>query len=251
MRLKNENNGRKGFSMLAEGSRNISTAEAVAPGGNNKANFITDMRHLLYPFLIVLSFFPNKNSFGQKKNLSIYKFCFDGQLKAWTKTIKDFRLSSFQPTDTISFENSEFEDIKDLKKFYSVYKPALTFSNDKNQFIDIYSYWLNLEKKGDSIVYSGSDVDQAVSLCDIQAKKWTRILFCGYSLRIQDVAWLTNTKFILVGSVQNEESKYLPAIYIGNTTSNSFEIFSSDDPNCYQTEIYDSPKLAKLNIKEQ
>jgi hypothetical protein len=142
-------------------------------------------------------------------------------------------------------------NIKGLKGFYSIYKPALTFSKDSNKFIDIYSYELNLEKKGGKIVYSGSEVDQAISLCNIKTKRWTQILFCGYSLRIQEVIWLTNTKFMLVGSVQTEESKYLPVIYIGDITNSSFEIFSSSDSNCHQNIGYESPKLAKLNIQEE
>jgi hypothetical protein len=56
---------------------------------------------------------------------------------------------------------------------------------------------------------------------------------------------------MLVGSVQNEESKYLPVIYIGDLTNNSFEIFSSNDSNSHQNKGYDSPKLAKLNIQEE
>ena len=209
------------------------------------------MRHLIYSFLLTIIFLPITNSFGQKNNLTIYKLHFDSDLKSWTKTINNFRLSSFKPTDTISFGNLEGNDIKNLKDSYSIYKPALTFSKDGNKFIDIYSYELNLEKKGNKIVYSGSDVDQAISLCNIKTKKWTRILFCGYSLRIQDVTWLTNTKFILVGSTQNEELKYQPIICIGDMTNNSFEIFTSSNPKCLQKEGYDSPKLAKLNIQEE
>lgn len=209
------------------------------------------MRYIIYSFFLILIFLSGKNSFGQKNNLSIYQSHFDNELKAWTKTINNFKLSSFKPTDTISFGNEDYNNIKSLKGFYSIYKPALTFSKDSNKFIDIYSYELNLEKKGNKIVYSGSEVDQAISLCDIKMKRWIQILFCGYSLRIQEVIWVTNTKFMLVGSVQNEASKYPPVIYIGDITSNSFEIFSSSDPNCQQNKGYDSPKLAKLNIQEE
>lgn len=189
-------------------------------------------------------------SFGQKDNLSIYKTHFEKDLKAWTKTISDFRLSSFRPTDTLSFGNSVEHDLKNLKDFYSIYKPALTFPKDGNKFIDIYSYELNLEKRGNKIVYSGSEVDQAISLCNIKTKRWTQILFFGYSLRIQEAIWLSDTKFMLLGSVQNE-SKYRPVIYIGDMIKDSFEVFMSDDPNCFQAEGYNSPKLSKLNIHEE
>lgn len=209
------------------------------------------MRHIIYSFFLTLVFLSGKSSFGQKNNLSIYQSHFDKELKAWTKTISNFKLSSFKPTDTISFDNLEFGDLNTLKDFYSIYKPALTFSKDSNKFIDIYSYWLNLEKEGNKIVYSGGEVDQAISLCDIQAKKWIRILFCGSTQRIQDVTWLTNTKFMLVGSAQSEELTYLPVIYIGDITNNSFETFSSSTLNCQQNKGYESPKLAKLNIQEE
>ena len=209
------------------------------------------MRPIIYSFFVTLIFLSGNSSFGQKDNLSIYQSHFDNELKAWTKTISNFKLSSFKPTDTISFGNLEYNDIKSLKGFYSIYKPALTFSKDSNKFIDIYSYELNLDRKGNKIVYSGSDVDQAISLCDIKMKRWIRILFCGYSQRIQEVTWVTNTKFVMVGAFQNEESKYSPIIYLGDIANNSFEIFSSSDSNCHQNKGYDSPKLAKLNIQEE
>ena len=56
---------------------------------------------------------------------------------------------------------------------------------------------------------------------------------------------------MLVGSAQDEGSKYSPVIYIGDITKNSFEMFSSSDPKCQQNKSYDSPKLAKLNIQEE
>ena len=97
------------------------------------------------------------------------------------------------------FENIEYMDTSDLKEFYSIYKPALTFSFDKTQFIDIYSYWLNLDKEGNNIVSYGGEADQAISLCNFKTNKWTRIFFRGTTERIQDVTWVTNTKLILVG----------------------------------------------------
>jgi hypothetical protein len=209
------------------------------------------MRNFVCSFFLILTFLSNKQGFGQRKNLAIYEPYFDSELKAWTKTIQDFKLSSFKLSDSIAFDKQEYKDIKSLKDFYSIYKPALTFSKDSNLFIDIYSYELNLERKGDKIVYSGSEVDQAISLCNLKTKRWTQILFCGYSLRIQDAIWLTDIKFMLVGSIQNEESKYLPVIYIGDLTKKSFQIYSSNNPGCVQNEAYDSPRLAKLNIQEE
>jgi len=212
---------------------------------------IINMRLTIYSFFITLIFLSSKSLIGQRNNLSIYKPHFDNELKAWTKTISDFKLSSFNPSDTVSFGSLDYNDIKDLNEFYSIYKPALTFSKDGQKFIDIYSYELNLEKEDGKIVYSGSEVDQAISLCNIKSKKWTQILFCGYSLRIQETIWLSNTKFMLVGALQDNESKYRPVIYIGDAINNSLEAFTSDEPNCLQNKGYNSPKLSKLNIHEE
>jgi hypothetical protein len=218
---------------------------------NDKSDFLTSMRYFVYIFFLTRTFLACKTAFAQTNDLSVYASHFDNELKAWTKTINDFRLSSFRSNDTIFFSNSEYGDIKDLKNFYSIYRPALTFSKDSNKFIDIYSYELNLEKKGNKIVYSGSEVDQAVSLCNIKTRKWKQILFCGYSLRIQEATWLSGTRFILVGSVQDEDSNYLPVIYIGDLAKELFVTYSSNNPNCHQRESYESPKLIKLNIQEE
>jgi hypothetical protein len=209
------------------------------------------MRHIIYSFFAILIFLSGKSSIGQQNNLLVYKSHFDNELKGWTKTINEFKLSSFHPSDTISFGSEDYNDVKSLNGFYSIYKPALTFSKDGKKFIDIYSYELNLEKKGGKIVYSGSEVDQAISLCDLKMKRWTQVLFCGASLRIQEIIWLSNIKFMLVGSFQNDESKFQPVIYVGDVKNKSFEIFTSSDSNCYQNKDYDSPKLAKLNIQEK
>ena len=86
--------------------------------GNGNKDFNNNMRHIIYSFFLTLIFLSNKTSIGQKNNLLIYKSHFDSDLKAWTQTIKDFKLSSFKPTDTISFGNLDDHNIKYLKDFY-------------------------------------------------------------------------------------------------------------------------------------
>jgi hypothetical protein len=145
------------------------------------------MRNFVCSFFLILTFLSNKQGFGQRKNLAIYEPYFDSELKAWTKTIQDFKLSSFKLSDSIAFDKQEYKDIKSLKDFYSIYKPALTFSKDSNLFIDIYSYELNLERKGDKIVYSGSEVDQAISLCNLKTKSGHKFYFAAipYEYKMQ------------------------------------------------------------------
>ena len=100
---------------------------------------------------------------GQPNSLLSYKNSFNNELKNWTLSFKNFQLTKFKLTDTLRFDDIPFEDIKQLKEFYKLYKPGLFFSKDSSQFIDIYSYWLNLEKTNNKII-SNPEVDQAVSL---------------------------------------------------------------------------------------
>jgi len=189
------------------------------------------------------------NSFCQNADLTAYRNYFDSNLKEWTKSFKDFHLSKFKLADTMKFENLPFGDTSDLTEFYKLYKPALSFSNDNTRFLDIYSYWLNLEKKGNKVV-ANTDVDQLVSLCDVKNNKWIRIFFCGLSTRIDEAIWITDTKFILAGTELSENNVFHPKVLIGNTIKQTFLVYV--DKECEATKVrYTSAKLKKLNIQDE
>ncbi len=188
-------------------------------------------------------------SFSQNTSLTSYKVYFDNDLKSWTQSFENFKLAKFKISDTIKFESIPFDDTKNLKEFYALYKPGLSFSLDSSQFIDIYSYWLNLEKKKNKIV-ANVDVDQAVSLCDLKNNKWTRIFFCGYSTRIDEVLWIDNKNFILAGTIMDDNNVFHPKILIGNTTKKTFFVYT--DGSIVSTKTgYISAKLKKLNIHDE
>ena len=199
--------------------------------------------------IISFLFFCGTNSFCQIADLTAYKNYFDNDLKDWTKSFKDFKLSTFRLTDTTNFENLPFRDTSDLKEFYKLYKPALSFSSNKTQFLDIYSYWLNLEKKGNKVI-SNAEVDQLVSLCDLKNNRWTRILFCGLSTRIDEALWLTNTKFILAGTLLDENNIFHPKVLIGDTDKQILLVYLNDESVALKTG-YTSPKFKKLNIQDE
>lgn len=194
-------------------------------------------------------FYCRTNSFCQTTDLTAFKNYFDNDLKDWTKSFKDFKLSGFKLTDTIKFENFPFRDTGNLKEFYKLYKPALSFSGDKSKFLDIYSYWLNLEKKGNKVV-SNTEVDQLVSLCDLKNNKWTRIYFCGLSTRIDEAIWLTNTKFILAGTLLDENNVFHSKVLIGNITKQLLIVYVGNKSEATKAG-YTSTKLKKLNIQDK
>lgn len=210
------------------------------------------MKHIYGFILLIFCVFMFQFSVAQKINLIAYNSYFQNQLSGWTKTIRRFKLDAFKETRNLSFEKFDYSNGGSMKSFYAIYKPALTFSDDSTKFIDIYSYGLNLERKGSTIISHGGEVEQAATLFNFKTKKWTRIFFCGYAERIQEVVWATDTKFIMVGVSEENDLKYHPIIYIGNTVTQSFDVFTSGDNGCYQYKYgYDSPKLLSLKIHEE
>jgi len=198
-------------------------------------------------FLFMVLFITT-NSFSQNNSLIGYKTYFDNDLKSWAQSFKNFQLAEFKISDTISFENIPFADTKDLKNFYKLYKPALSFSLDSSQFIDIYSYWLNLEKEKNKFIANVA-IDQAVSLCDLKSNKWARIFFCGYSTRIDEALWISNTTFILASTILDDKSVFHPKILIGDASKKKFFIYT-DNLSEANKPNYTSAKLKKLNIQE-
>jgi len=93
-----------------------------------------NMRNFVCSFFMILTILPNKQGFGQGNDLVIYKSYFDSDLKSWTKTIKDFKLSSFKLTNSVSFDTQQYKRMSSLKDFYSIYKPALDLFERQQYF---------------------------------------------------------------------------------------------------------------------
>lgn len=216
----------------------------------NKSRFpLQAFMRLSITILISFLFCFCTTSFSQDARLASYKTYFDNNLEEWTRSFKDFKLSDFRFTDTAEFEDLPFRDTTNLKEFYELYKPALSFSIDNTKFLDIYSYGLNLEKKGSKVV-ANEDIDQLVSLCDLRKNKWMRIFFCGLSTRIDEAVWITNSKFILAGTSSGEDNVFHPKILVGDTNSRILLIYD-DNETVATKDGYTSPKYKKLNIQDE
>lgn len=197
--------------------------------------------------LFVLLF---NNTKAQDLDIENLRTTIDKELNEWPKSFENFNWDDFIEVDSIAvFENLVKQNFKDLKKFQSVYDPIISYSENKNKFIDIYSYQLNLEKK-DGKYYSLIDVGQAIFLCDIKNKYWTRIMYSEYSMHIDDVVWIDEFNFLLVGTQRNDYDKNIPIIYFGNLNSKSFRIIINSNENCIRKEEnYISKKLKNIKIQ--
>ena len=201
-------------------------------------------------YFIILSFiFLSNSAVGQSNNILLYKKHFDKELKLWANTFNSFKLTDFKIADTLHFDNNHEQDFNNYKAFLFIYKPIVTYSSDSSQFIDIYSYQINLEKKG-NYYYANPDIDQAIYLCNPKRKYWNRIFFGTSSQWIDEAIWLSKTKFILMGITKSSDDKKMPLILLSDTNSQTIEKYLTQNNSCYQNiKGYQSPKLKKLKIK--
>ncbi|MBL7730337.1 MAG: hypothetical protein JNM88_04100 [Chitinophagaceae bacterium] len=180
--------------------------------------------------------------------LTTVKSFIEKELDNWTRSFRNFRTDSFRLTQLSSFTDGESEKMPDLSEFYGLYKPALSFSSDSNQFIDLYSSGLMLEKRAGKVIAS-ADVDQAVVLCNLKTKEWKRIAFFGPSAGIEEAIWISSTTFILAGMLVNDNGETEPLIMIGDTDKKSFRWFEAKSVRP-QSANYEASGIKKLKIDE-
>lgn len=169
-------------------------------------------------------------------------------LKKWFQSFGKLDAGSFHQNNKWEFEQIDYEDPNDLTSFYELYKPAMSFSPDSSQFIDLYSYGLMLEKKGKKIIASG-EVDQSVTLCNLKTKEWKRIAFFGPSANMEEAVWVSPTKFVLAGTMQDEKGEFMPVLLMGNTASRILRWFEATSPRKKSLE-YTPSGMTKLKIDE-
>lgn len=170
------------------------------------------------------------------------------ELNAWVKSFKSFTADSFKYTQTTKFEEIAYQDTTGMNKFYELYKPSLVFSGDSSLFVDIYSAGIMLEKKGKKIIAS-SDVDQAITLCNLQTGDWRRIAFFGPSAGIEEAVWVSATEFVLAGIIRNDNGDPMPFLLWGNSQQKTIRWYESSIIRP-QSVNYEASGLAKLKIDE-
>ncbi|MFT3704907.1 MAG: hypothetical protein QM802_21250 [Agriterribacter sp.] len=201
------------------------------------------MKHTLTAACLMITAFLS----AQSKLPSAQQFFLDSALQKWMISFSNIHASGFVRTGTQHFENVEDKNFDQYERFVSLYKPLLTYSPYGSQFIDIYSYQLNIERKGNSYV-ANPQAEQAIYLCNANTKYWKRIYFTGSTVWIEEVAWLSDTTFVLAGAESCSDDKRKPVLMIGHTVGETFEKFSMWD-KYVNRKSYISPALKKMRIK--
>jgi hypothetical protein len=180
--------------------------------------------------------------------LSTLKPLIAKELSQWMQSFKNFQTDSFHQVDVRGFQEIDYKEVSVLNQFYTLYKPSLSFSPDSSQFIDLFSNGISLEKKGKKIIAIG-DVDQAVTLCNLKAKNWKSIISFGPSASMEEALWVSPAKFILAGTMQNDEGKQQPVLLLGDTEKKSFRWFEANFIR-EESAKYKASGLSKLKIDE-
>jgi hypothetical protein len=199
----------------------------------------------LSPLLFLITLIACK----QENDLLQYKKQFDQELKPWTNSFYHFNLVNFKKGKTLPFENGSPQDLASYKEFIATYRPILSFSPDSSKFIDPFSAQLNLVKTGDHYEASPDD-GGAVMLCDPANNYWKGFCYNTPAGWIDEVTWVSNTKFILAGIIKPSPDTLAPYILIGDTEKKTLEEYLNTSPQCLQHEpYYRSPKLKRIKIE--
>jgi hypothetical protein len=169
-------------------------------------------------------------------------------LDKWKQSFKGFHVDSFYLVSKLNFEQTDYNDVKDISSFYGLYKPSLSFSSDSSQFLDLYSYGITLEKRGKKII-AISDVDNSVTLCNLKTKEWRRIASAGPSTNMEEAVWVSPVKFLIAGTMQDENSELMPVLLMGNVNSKILRYFEAKTMRPKSAK-YEASGLAKLKIDE-
>lgn len=188
------------------------------------------------------------NSQPADSTLVSVKQFFEKELTNWAQSFKGFYIDSFRMTQSSGFEQTDYNETNELKSFYELYKPSLSFSPDSSWFIDLYSAGVMLEKKGKKIIAS-ADVDQAVTLCNPKTKEWKRIVSFGPSAGIEEAVWISPSAFMLAGTMQNDNGDDQPIVLLGDVNSKSFRWFEANAKRP-KSSNYKASGLGKLKIDE-
>jgi len=112
----------------------------------------------------------------------------------------------------------------------SLFREFLVFSPDSNFCVDLDSYSLVLEKDSNGQLFSeGAEVDTEVGLLDIKKRKRIRVMFCGTESIPEEIQWVTNDSFYILGFTK-ENNLVFPTIWIHDNKRNTCKEIQSKNP---------------------
>lgn len=209
--------------------------------------------------IILLLLFLTLRSVGQVKPPDLLQtgrqFQHNRYLRHWAATIPGFKLDEFKYQDEAKFEEVGCGPIDagsaDFREYISLYQPLLSYSADSARFLDFYSGEVALKRTpGKKQLEVLRDVDQTLLLTDMKRKNSCRIAFLGSRTRIEEAEWISDSRFICVGTSYDGES-FHPFIYLSDIkTKQIFHYLPEGKANDRKVK-YISPKWTKLHVPRE
>lgn len=121
------------------------------------------------------------------------------------------------------------------ENLYDLYQPYLIYSPDGSHFLDLYSYFIILEKnqRGER-VSQGTNVDTEASVVDLNQNTKKRLLFFGPLVTLEDGFWMDNRLLVIAGLVEDTENsasadpiRMSPAFWVIDLTTLQFAYYKS------------------------
>ncbi|UKN03428.1 hypothetical protein K6119_07855 [Paracrocinitomix mangrovi] len=128
--------------------------------------------------------------------------------------IKSDDFQNFMPGHKMT---KEWFDVSDNLQYVDQLKmyQSLFITNPKgDRFIDLDSYSLNIEKRGNTLVSPGGEVDTQVQ---IVSKDWRvlEVLFLGPAVTIEDAVWINDSECWIL-TIEEYNSQFFPTVIMIN-----------------------------------
>lgn len=178
--------------------------------------------------------------------------------------LSNWKIYSLKMNPSFNLNNFRLDTVKKLKpeleypftknilnKLDSVY--YYSYSPDKSKYIDIYSYKARLDSIN-GFIEAEFDADTEVRLVDLANHKNLRLFFYGPYETCDDVAWIDNNSFIIVGynesEMKNGSRVYYAYIYHVDLKRKELRVYRNSSYSSGERPDYYSVKYSEF-VKER
>jgi hypothetical protein len=120
-----------------------------------------------------------------------------------------------QPLSNLFFYSYEINPLYSI--FYS-------YSPSNRLFVDIYSRTLSVEIQGKDTIIAYAEPESEVILFNTITKQQVRLLYVGEGMNFDDIIWITDDAFIVVGS-EYENEQYYPIAILFNVKVMKYDYY--------------------------
>lgn len=170
----------------------------------------------------------------------------DSALQKWARSIPGFCPDIFVYLSTTGFSELSPDTLRgaEATTYFNTFGNLISYSPDKKQWLDLYSYQVSMEPMADGRYRASYDVDQSLLLGNTTTNSRMGIAYMGASSWIEETLWVDNHTFLAVG-VTNAKG-FHPFIYIGDTDTKKIYRYSPPDDSHNRTRKYVSFRWAKM-----